>query len=128
MKKRFALAAALAFSIIPIASIEEAKASHDYKEVKSELNRLTNYDDYVMGYPLGFHFVRHCYNKKNEDVTFLLLKANKYDKLVVKFDNGKKFYRGHYFEEAKKAYIRQYKNKCTHNKKDLKKIKKQQSQ
>ena len=63
MKKRFALAAALAFSIIPIASIEEAKASHDYKEVESELNEVTC-DDCVMGYRLGYRFVRHCFIKK----------------------------------------------------------------
>ena len=106
MKKRFALAAALAFSIIPFASIEEAKASHDSKEVENRLKNVT--------WRGGIDFDKWCNNKKNEDVNYLRLKENKYGKLVVKFDNGKKFYKGHDLGEAKKAFLNQYKKKCTH--------------
>ncbi len=56
MKKRLALAAALAFSIIPFASIEEAKASHDYKEVENRLKNVT--------WRGGVDFGYLCHNKK----------------------------------------------------------------
>ncbi len=58
---------------------------------------------------------------------WLVLKEKKYKQVVVKFDNGKKFYRGYSLEEAKEAFLNQYKKKCTHSKRQLKAIKKQQS-
>ena len=119
MKKRFALAAALAFSIIPIASIEEAKASHDYKELENRLKNVT--------WRGGVDFGDWCYHKKKEKTMWLALKENKYGQAVVKFDNGKKFYRGGILKEAKEAFLNQYKKKCTHSKRQLKAIKKQQS-
>ena len=125
MKKRLALAAALAFSIIPFASIEEAKASHDYKELENMLKNVT--------WRGGVDFGEFCYHKKKEKTMWLALKENKYGEAVVKFKGGKKFHKGRILKEAKEAFLNQYKKKCSHPrtkewKKYLKQIKKQQSQ
>ena len=108
MKKRLALAAALAFSIIPFATIEEAKAD----SLKEVVRRLENLKYFHL---FNGTFNVECWNQNNVNdggERYLQIREGKKGGYVVRFRKGKKFYRGDSLEEAKVAFKRQYEKKC----------------
>ena len=113
MKKRLALAAALAFSIIPFASIEDAKAGHVREELEQALNRLK------LSKSRGYNLEWPCWNKNNlgNDHPPTLKLKEKDGTFIVKYKKGKKFYTGpsrtfQGVKEAKEAFLNQWKKKC----------------
>ena len=109
MKKRLALAAALAFSIISFAYIEEAKTADSLKEVEYRLKNLKRFHLY------DGTFNVECWNQNNVNdggERYLQIREAKKGGYVVRFRKGKKFYRGDSLEEAKIAFTNQYKKKC----------------
>ena len=118
MKKRFALAAALAFSIIPFASIEEAK-TETYADVEARLERLR------YGVPKNKNrrvvFSATCVKKKFEKKKSkyyvfprLLLEMKKDYEYIIRFDMRRKLVKNEVFGlyRAKEAYLKQYKKRC----------------
>ena len=108
--KRFLipLLAALAFSIIPFASIEEAKADR----LKEVVRRLENLQYFHL---FNGTFNVECWNQNNVNdggERYLQIREGKKGGYVVRFRKGKKFYRGDSLEEAKVAFKRQYEKKC----------------
>ena len=115
MKKRFALAAAaLAFSMIPFASIEEAK-TETYANVEARLESLWYLDPKNKNKRILFSetCVKKKFEKKKSKTYFLpILKLEKKkDYYIIKLD-GKKLVKTPFFYQAKEAYLNQYKKRC----------------
>ena len=114
--KRFALAAAaLAFSMIPFASIEEAK-TETYANVEKQLSRLRPFDYKNIRFLLYITCVKKKFEKKkSKNLIFpkLILEKKDYE-YIIRLSPGKRLVKNEVggFYRAKEAYLNQYKKRC----------------
>ena len=117
MKKRFALAVALAVSIIPFAYIEEAK-TETYADVEARLERLRFGDPKNKNkrFLLYITCVKKKFEKKkSKNLIFpkLILEKKDYE-YIIRLSPGKRLVKNEVagFYRAKEAYLNQYKKRC----------------